>query len=126
MSAIEATIAKMKDVDGADLFTSQLSAAIDEFKAVSETLTQAVSEDAKSGLANATLYLDYAGHIVMAWMHLRILEATLTSQRPEDFLKGKWQSARYFYARELTRTANWAETLKANDQSAAQMQEVWF
>ena len=59
-------------------------------------------------------------------MHLRILEATTHSQYPEAFLKGKWQSAKYFYMRELTRTQKWADTLRVNDQSAAEMRDAWF
>lgn len=125
-SEIERTISNMKDVDGADYFTRKLRDTVREFKQLSGPLTEAVSTDAKTGLANATLYLDYAGHIIMAWMHLRILKATASSQQSEDFIKGKWQSARYFYARELSRTTQWAETLRANDQSAAQMMDEWF
>lgn len=125
-SEMQKTISKMRNIEGAEFFTDRLSEAVEEFQHVSSPLTEAVTSDAKTGLANATLYLDFAGHIVMAWMHLRILEATLTSQLPESFLKGKWQSAKYFYVRELGRTKQWAETLKANDQSAAQMRDEWF
>ncbi|MFK7842572.1 MAG: acyl-CoA dehydrogenase [Sphingorhabdus sp.] len=125
-SEIQQTITNMHNVDGAEYFTRRLSERVEEFQSVSGSLTDAVSEDAKTGLANATLYLDYAGHMVIAWMHLRILEATLTSEQSEAFIKGKWQSAKYFYARELSRTAKWAETLRTNDQSAAQMRDEWF
>ena len=125
-SEINNTISKMENVDGAEFFTSKLKNAVKEFQSISKPLTEAVSADAKSGLANATLYLDYAGHIVMAWMHLRILEATTHSKYSEAFLKGKWQSAKYFYMRELTRTQQWADTLRINDQSAAEMREDWF
>ena len=125
-SEIRQTIASMQNVEGAEYFTAKLSDVVEGFENVSGPLTDAVTTDAKSGLANATLYLDYAGHMVMAWMHLRILEATANSEQSDDFLKGKWQSAKYFYARELTRTAQWAETLRVNDQSAALMRDEWF
>lgn len=125
-SEIQETVSKMKSVKDAEFFTTELAKAVEEFERISRPLTEAVAADARTGLANATLYLDYAGHIVMAWMHLRILEATLSSQQSEDFVKGKWQSAKYFYMRELTRTSQWADTLRKNDQSAAQMQDDWF
>ncbi|MEP3890622.1 MAG: acyl-CoA dehydrogenase [Hellea sp.] len=123
---IDRTISSMKDIDGSDFFTIRLAEAVKEFKQLSGPLTEAVTTDAKTGLANATLYLDYAGHLIMAWMHLRILKATVTCDQSEDFIKGKWQSAKYFYARELTQTAQWAETLRMNDQSAAEMRDAWF
>lgn len=125
-SEIQNTITKMEAVEDAEFFTDTLSSAVNEFQKISIPLTEAVAANAKTGLANATLYLDYAGHLVMAWMHLRILEATLSSEYAEPFLKGKWQSAKYFYTRELSRTAQWAEILRKNDQSAAQMQDAWF
>jgi len=72
---IQQTISSVSDIDSAEYFSSKLTAAITEFQQVSEQLTTAVSADPTTGLANATLYLDYAGHLVMAWMHLRILKA---------------------------------------------------
>ena len=123
---IQQTISAMQDVKEAAYFTAALSEVVDEFLQVSEALTSAVASDANTGLANATLYLDYAGHIVMAWMHLRILDATGASKQSEHFVQGKWQSARYFYQRELPRTSKWATTLLENDQSAADMRDEWF
>jgi butyryl-CoA dehydrogenase len=125
-SEIRQTIASMQNFDKAKYYTSMLMSVVEDFEIVSGLLTDAVSADSRTGLANATLYLDYAGHMVMAWMHLRILEATEGSQRSELFIKGKWQSAKYFYARELPRTSLWADTLRTNDQSAAQMRDGWF
>ena len=125
-SEIQNTISEMKEVDGADYFTDKLSALVKEFQEISKLLTHEVDSDAKTGLANATLYLDYTGHIVMAWMHLRILKATQISQNSGPFLKGKWQSAKYFYEREVNKTKQWAETLRNNDQSAAEMKDEWF
>ena len=125
-SEMQKTIDEMKDAEDASFFTSTLASAIEEFQHITRPLTDAVSANARTGLANATLYLDYTGHIVMAWMHLRILKATLSSQRPEAFLKGKWQSAKYFYSRELSRNKEWANILRRNDQSAADMRNEWF
>jgi len=125
-SEMQKTIDEMKDEEDASFFTSTLASAIEEFQHITRPLTAAVSANARTGLANATLYLDYTGHIVMAWMHLRILKATLSSQRPEAFLKGKWQSAKYFYSRELSRNKEWANILRRNDQSAADMRNEWF
>ncbi|MGR3806157.1 acyl-CoA dehydrogenase [Marinibacterium profundimaris] len=106
-----------------------LSAAVDRLEEVTRSLTAQVLADPERGLANATLYLDLTGHVIMGWMWLRIARAAAEKAGREgdsDFLKGKQQAARYFYARELSRTEGWARTLLANDASAFEMQAGWF
>jgi butyryl-CoA dehydrogenase len=115
------------DIDSADgsEFAAPLGAALDRIETVTGILAKQVVADADRGLANATLYLDCIGHVVMAWMWLRITQAA--GRRPEsDFTRGKMQAARYFYARELPRTAGWADILTENDLSAFDMAEGWF
>ena len=57
-------------------------------------------------LANATIYLDMFGHVVVAWLWLKqalAAEAALEGATGDeaDFLKGKLTAARYFYRYEL-------------------------
>jgi butyryl-CoA dehydrogenase len=77
-------------------------------------------------LAQATLYLDFTGHLVMGWMWLRIVRATAVAEDlSEPFMRGKEQAARYFYEAELSRMGGWAERL-AGDTAAFDMQAEWF
>lgn len=104
----------------ADLLQS-LRDAVARFERVTTFLIGEIARDRRRGLANATLYLDFSGHMVLGWMHLRILLAALRKEAREGespFTKGKKQSARYFFNRELVRTTGWAETLLGNDPSA--------
>ena len=92
-------------------------------------LAARIVQNPEEGLANATLYLDMVGHVVMGWMWLRItLAADQVAARDGDrpFLAGKHQAARYFYARELPRIHGWAATLTGNDLSAFDMRDSWF
>jgi butyryl-CoA dehydrogenase len=101
--------------------TDALTESVARFESVTQSLSAEVANDRRKGLANATLYLDFSGHIVLAWMHLRILVAAKRKEAREgesDFTKGKAQSARYFFNRELVRTKGWSETLLKNDLSA--------
>ncbi|WP_202944570.1 acyl-CoA dehydrogenase [Pseudooceanicola batsensis] len=103
-----------------DLIES-LDEALERFEVVTRSLTEEVARDRRAGLANATLFLDFAGHLVLAWMHLRILRAAQEREArdgPSDFTTGKKQSATYFFKRELVRTKVWAETLLDNDLTA--------
>jgi butyryl-CoA dehydrogenase len=110
-------------------FAAPLSAALDRLEDVTQSLAAQVLQDPDRGLANATLYLDCMGHVIMGWMWLRITEAARQVAEREgdsDFLRGKAQAARYFFERELPRTAGWSDTLLSNDQSAFDMAEGWF
>ena len=125
MTAIRADIAAADQSE----FAQPLSDALKRMEGVTTHLAGALAKDPERGLANATLYLDCMGHVVMAWMWLRISEAAKrvagrTGESP--FLAGKHQTARYFYARELVRTKGWSDTLMSNDQSAFDMAEDWF
>lgn len=124
-TAIRADIAA---AEGSE-FCAPLTDSLSRMEDVTRHLVGEVMKDPERGLANATLYLDCMGHVVMAWMWLRITEAAKrVAARDGDtpFLKGKHQAARYFYARELVRTKGWAETLLANDQTAFDMAEASF
>ncbi|WP_424985468.1 acyl-CoA dehydrogenase [Microbulbifer sp. S227A] len=125
MAAIRADIAAAKDSE----FANPLEQNVQRLEQVTQRLAGLVAADPDRGLANATLYLDCFGHVVMGWMWLRItMAATRVAARDgaRDFLTGKHQAARYFYRRELVRTQGWAETLMANDASAHDMQDSWF
>lgn len=125
------TRAIRKDIETSEQaeFTVPLTDAVSRIEDITRALAAEVLATPAKGLANATLYLDCVGHVVMGWMWLRIAEAArLAALRDgeSDFLRGKLQAARYFYARELVRTEGWAKTLMANEASAFDMQDSWF
>ncbi len=125
MSAIRSDVAAAETSE----FAQPLSDALKRIEGVTMHLAGHLTKDPERGLANATLYLDCMGHVVMAWMWLRISEAAKRVAERDgnsDFLKGKHQAARYFYARELVRTKGWSDTLMSNDQTAFDMAHDWF
>lgn len=126
VAKIQTTIDIARQTDASKEMADQLDNALTKFQAVSVHLITQLQTDPRAGLANATLYLDLGGHIVMAWMHLRIVLATAKVTSNDDFVKGKWQSARYFYNRELVRSKQWSKTLLASESSAYEMQDNWF
>lgn len=104
-----------------------LAAALDQLIAVTRALAPEIGKDPRRGLANATLYLDAAGHIVMGWMWVRIVTAAARRDRfASAFTRGKLQAALYFEARELSRVPHWLNILRQNDQSAFDMDADWF
>lgn len=128
-AAVAAAIrADIESSNGSEL-ARQLEEALQRLEQVTRHLAGLVVKDPDKGLANATLYLDCFGHVIMGWMWLRIAQAAsrvATRDGDSDFLRGKHQAARYFYQRELVRTQGWSQTLMSNDASAYDMQDGWF
>ena len=91
-------------------WADSLKSYLDE--ALSATEKALACGDLNLRFANATLYLDALGHIVLAWMWLRqarAAEAALSSgaDQTEAFYKGKLSACRYFFNYELPRVTHW-------------------
>ncbi|MFF4507014.1 acyl-CoA dehydrogenase [Streptomyces sp. NPDC001401] len=75
-------------------------------------------------LANASLYLEAAGHVVVAWIWL---EQFLATGDADDALRqGKQQACRYFYRYELPRTAGQFDILARLDTTTLDADDTWF
>ena len=84
------------------VYGQQLDAAVDRLLAVTARLW--AGGDPAVALANATVYLEAAGHIVIGWVWLEQLLAA--TGRSGAFYGGKRAAAQYFYRFELP-TVNW-------------------
>ncbi|WP_417316860.1 acyl-CoA dehydrogenase [Emcibacter sp.] len=98
----------------------------------SRILTGKMAGDVDLALANATLYLDFMGRVVIAWMLVRQCRAAQVGlgnapdQQLADYYAGKLQTARYFMNRELVQTELQARQLTEFEPSAYDMQDSWF
>ena len=80
--------------------------------------------DPKLSLANATVYLETAGHIVIAWIWLE--QALAAQGETGDFYDGKRQAAQFFFAYELPKVGPQLDLLAALDRTTLDMQAGWF
>ena len=80
--------------------------------------------DPELALANASVYLEAAGHVVVAWLWLDQYLATLAHDTP--FHQGKRQAARYFFRYELPGTQSQFDLLATLDRTTLDMQPDWF
>ncbi|HXH80470.1 MAG TPA: acyl-CoA dehydrogenase [Nocardioides sp.] len=95
---IAATVATAPEAGGeAAVHAVLLQAAWDDVLRVTAALWEKL--DPELALANATLYLEAFGHVVVAWLWLEQLTACGT--REGHFYDGKRAAARFFYAFEL-------------------------
>ncbi len=87
--------------------------------------------DANLLLANATVYLEMLGHVVIAWMWLRqgvVAEHALAQAHgmEADFYRGKLQACQYFFRHELPKTAAQHALLRSLDATCLEMHDAWF
>jgi alkylation response protein AidB-like acyl-CoA dehydrogenase len=87
------------------------------------TVTRALwaDGDPTRALANATAYLDAAGHIVIAWIWLG--QAIAAAGKEGTFYDGKRLAARYFFTHELPRTQTWFDLLESRDTLLADLDD---
>ena len=110
-------------------YAAQLEASWQQVEAVTTALY--ACGDLNKTLANASVYLEAVGHVVVAWMWLD--QALLASTRlagaaaPDaDFYRGKLQACRYFFHWELPKVQPQLELLASIDTTTLDMQDAWF
>ncbi|MEV0849886.1 acyl-CoA dehydrogenase [Streptomyces sp. NPDC049954] len=80
--------------------------------------------DPDTALANASVYLEAVGHVVIAWMWVEQLLAA--DGRTGDFYAGKRAAARYFFRHELPATGPKFDLLESLDTTASDMDPAQF
>ncbi|WP_288130452.1 acyl-CoA dehydrogenase [Microbulbifer sp.] len=111
-----------------------LSDALKQLDGVSENLMKQLMQDADRGLANASLYLDVFGRVVVSWIWLRqaliadqALEAEDSlAQEEGDFYRGKLQAARFYIEWELPEIGPQIRLLNDASPVTFDMQRDWF
>ena len=125
VSRIEATL-HLADEDG-DLteWVGEVFAMLDHL--VDATHDLHAAGDIELTLANATVYLEAFGHVVMAWIWIeQALVAARAANRHEDFYRGKLHACQYFIRWELPKVRPMLNLLEALDPTTLQMRDAWF
>jgi hypothetical protein len=117
------TVARASDLGGEpESYAVALEAMVDRLGEVTSGL--AALGDPERILANATVYLEAVGHVVVAWMWLEQLVAV--GERAGDFYDGKRAAARYFFRWELPKVTAMLDLLASGDTTTLEMREAWF
>lgn len=127
---IAETIASAKTHDDLAFLATTLESELQQTLATTRKLAAEMHNSPRLALANATLYLDMFGHVVIAWMWLRQASAAAEllgrNEGDQAFLRGKLQACRYFYAHELPHAAARRDILNRIDDTTMNMQTDWF
>jgi butyryl-CoA dehydrogenase len=75
-------------------------------------------------LANSHVYLEAAGHLVVAWLWLE--QALATGSTDSDFHHGKRQAARYFWRWELPTVHARLDLLESLDRTVLDTPAHWL
>ena len=135
ISLIEKTLADAAAMPEIAHLVPPIREAVDRTQRVTESLLFSIKEDPDLGLANATIYLDMFGQVVISWIWLKqavIAAGKLSLNRPEQadsevsFYQGKLYAAQYFINRELPQTIQKAELLGLNDSTCFYMCDEYF
>jgi butyryl-CoA dehydrogenase len=120
-ATIAATTARAAGTPWADL-AADLDAGVARLGEVTGTLWGA--GDPQVTLANAAVYLEAAGHLVVGWLWLE--QALVAEGRDDALAAGKRQAARYFQHWELPRTGPQLDLLASLDRTVLDMRDAWF
>jgi len=88
------------------------------------TATLYAAREPERILANASVYLEAFGHVVLAWTWLA--QALAAHGKAGDFYDGKRQACRYFFRWELPRTGAQFDLLDSLDDTTLAMRDAWF
>ena len=120
---ITATVEEARGAGGeATELGDQLAAALGRLAETTGKLW--ADRDPELALANATLYLEAAGHIVIAWIWLQ--QYLAAAGKKGEFYEGKRQATRYFFRFELPKTGPQFDLLASLDRTTLEMEDSWF
>ena len=122
-SRISDTIQRASAVLGLQAHAKALGEAVKNLSGTTQTAWSGSSP--KEVLANATLYLQAFGHVVLSWVWLDVA-ITASAQASEALREGKLAACRYFFHYELPKIEAWLQVVRGRDQTCAQMQDGWF
>jgi butyryl-CoA dehydrogenase len=88
------------------------------------TSTLWAAGDVATTLANSSVDLEAAGHVVVAWIWLEQLLATADNQG--SFYDGKRAAAQYFYRYELPKVGPQFDLLASLDRTTVDARAEWF
>lgn len=130
---IQLTIEQCQSSPRLQALAEKLAEGLGQLEKTTMMLLGGMQKDVDRGLANASLYLDVFGRVVMSWIWLQqAIKANIglesESISPEDtaFYQGKLQSAQYYIEWELPEITHQCAILECNNQTCFDMQDEWF
>ena len=133
INELQNTITAARKYKELEKFAGELNQALTKLQEVTHHLISiAQKQGPEAFLADATLYLEFFGHVTIAWQWLlqgiAVQRALNNSAAKKDvnFYQGKMFTLRYFFAYELPKTLGLIKRLMDNDRLTLEMQTDYF
>jgi len=133
ISELQDTLTAAKQYQELEKFAGELSRALTDLQEVTQHLISiAQQQGPEAFLADATLYLEFFGHVTIAWQWLLqgiAVQKALNSgsaKKDYNFYQGKMFTLRYFFAYELPKTLGLAKRLRDTDRLTVEMRTDYF
>ncbi len=130
---IMATLAEAGQHTELSAMAADLGKYLTSLNEVTQSLAMKMAQDPDRILANATVYLDMFGRVLVSWMWLKQAIAASDGLASEDvhqtdcnFYRGKIQAARYYFEWELPETGPQAALLQRVEATPYEMKDAWF
>ena len=133
LSEVQSTITAARKYQDLVKFAGELNEALTQLQEVTHHLVSiAQQQGPEAFLADATLYLEFFGHITIAWQWLlqgiAVQKALNDGAAKKDlnFYQGKLFTLRYFFGYELPKTLGLAKRLMDDDRLTVEMRAEYF
>jgi len=125
------TCAQAADVDALKNVAPLLQRALQAIEQATAAVVDALTKgNVELALANASLYLDAFGHVVVGWLWLSkgvvCVRALANNTTDENFYRGKLQALQFFMRVELPQIEGWLKPVASLDDAALVMRDEWF
>jgi butyryl-CoA dehydrogenase len=133
INELQDTIKAARNYQDLEKFADELNEALTQLQEVTHHLVSVARQQGPEAfLADATLYLEFFGHITIAWQWLlqgiAVQKALNDGAAKKDFnfYQGKLFTMRYFFGYELPKTLGLAKRLLDDDRLTVEMQTDYF
>ncbi len=133
MARIQATLARAAEHDELSGISKWVERALGIVAQTTMELGQvAMGGDHERYLANASVYLEMAGHLVVGWLWLEAAVVATSALKAgaegseADYYQGKTMAASYFARWELPKCIRWSKLLSPVEPTPLNMKPEWF
>jgi butyryl-CoA dehydrogenase len=129
MQEIGLTLQEANNLENLAALSEKLSKNLLVLQKTTKHLLEVAAKDTEAFLADATLYLEMMGIVVLAWQWLKqaiVAEKALKNGQESNFYQGKIMTTRYFFEYELVKVSAFAKRLESMDNVTVEMQADWF
>ncbi len=129
---IEKTVAETLENEPLREWASQIEKALNTLKETTADLLKAKKDfGPERVLANASIYQEMFGHVVIAWLWLKQAQTAIkgleyANEENATFYKGKLQACRYYFTWDLPKIEYQSRILRDLDPTCLEMQDAWF